>query len=67
MQIPAHNHNIPELQNDAIDVYIDRNHATDHTIPISPLNLIYKNTLDTSPLQTLLVDFMTFNVNLAES
>lgn len=55
---------IPELQNEAIDLYIDKNHAI-HEIATNQLNFIYENTLENSPLRKLLVDIMTFRTNLS--
>ena len=55
---------IPELQNEAVDVLIDKRCAT-NMIPTNQLNRIYEYTPDTSPLRKLLVDFMTFNAVLS--
>ena len=57
---------IPELQNAAIDVYIDKYYASSK-IPIHLLNFIYENTLDSSPLRNLLVDLMTCEAVLTDS
>ncbi len=56
---------IPELQNEAINVYIDKIRA-DKMFTIEWLNRVYENTLDSSPLRKLLVDYVTFNVDLTK-
>ncbi len=57
---------IPELQNEAINAYIDKYHATNE-IPTGEFNHIYENTLDSSPLRKLLVDLVTFKGILTDS
>lgn len=54
---------IPRLQNEAIDVFIDKHVAMNH-VPANRLNFIYENTLDGSPLRKLMVDLFTFKVAL---
>ena len=54
---------IPKLQNEAIDLFIDKNAAMSQ-VPGDRLNLIYENTLDGSPLRKLMVDLFTFNTIL---
>ena len=54
---------IPGLQNETIDVFIDKNKAM-NVIPHDNLNLIYEKTLDGSPLRELMVDLFTFKARL---
>lgn len=54
---------IPGLQNEAIDVCIDKLEAS-NKIPCYQFRRIYENTLDGSPLRKLMVDVYTFNVTL---
>ncbi|KAM0797441.1 hypothetical protein BDR22DRAFT_440417 [Usnea florida] len=49
---------IPGLQNEAIDVLIDKLEAM-NKIPVNQIPRIYKNTLDGSPLRKLVVDLFT--------
>ena len=57
---------IPRLQNEAIDLFIDKNVAMSQ-VPGDQLNLIYENTLDSSPLRKLIVDLFTFRVTLTDN
>ena len=57
---------IPRLQNEAIDLFIEKNKAM-KVIPNDNFNFIYENTVDGSPLRKLIVDMMTFNAVLTES
>ena len=56
---------IPGLQNEAIDVYIDK-YVAIKIIPVYQLRCVYKNTLDGSPLRKLMVDMMTFDAVLTD-
>ena len=56
---------IPRLQNEAIDLFIDK-YVAMNQIPRDQLNHIYENTLDGSPLRKLMVDVYTFRATLTK-